>query len=157
MNKQQTIKLNSDYIRNHLNETKQSRRNLSQKMGFDNPNYISAILHEGKMPAPNFKLMCILTGMDEEKATYTEPKKVEPETPSGEPDITKTMNENTELLVSYMQDLGKIHTELLREIKELKDIVGHGFEGTKDVLDSIKVQEHADSEKSLNYFKYGRK
>lgn len=141
------IKVNKDFIKDFIAKKGMKITALSKEMGHDQ-SYITNMLRSGSMPQTELKLLCLLTGMKEEDAVKTDnaPKKLE-----------ELSDQNTELIISYIQDLGKIHTDTLRELKELKDTFGKLMTSFNESQENHRVEAHKDSQQLLNYFKYGRK
>ena len=109
MTKTKMIEINSEHIRAHLKEKGIPVTELSEKLGKDKT-YVNGCLTKGRMEVTAFKLFCVLTGMDEKKATA---KKEEP----------KDLADNnlmtcTELILDDIKEVGKICDDVNREIRE---------------------------------------
>lgn len=135
------VKLDSKYIRETLKTTGHQTTALSKEMGHDG-SYISACLKTGRMPCTEYRLMCLLTGLDTNRAQLTEKTK------------EQASDENCEIIVSYIQDLGKIDSEILRTMKEEHEALMKAITELTDTLKDLKVENHKDSQQILNYFKY---
>ena len=140
-------KVNVSYIKNYICEKGLKITTLSKEMGHEQ-SYLTNMLKKGSIPQQELKLLCLITGMDEKNVTQmkTVPEKQE-----------ALSDQNTELIISYIQDLGKIHTDMLREIKELKEMLGKNLTDIHESQENFRVETHKDSQQILNYFKYGRK
>lgn len=140
-------KVNTAYIKDYLSKSGGKVTALSKEMGHEQ-SYLTNMLKKGSIPQPELKLLCLITGMDEKKVTQMDavPEKQE-----------ALSDQNTELIISYIQDLGKIHTDMLREIKELKEMLGKSLTDIHESQENFRVEAHKDLQQTLNYFKYGRK
>lgn len=84
--------------------------------------FISSALNRRRIDEGILAFLCSMTGMDEERAK-TIPQKKQKEEPKEEPQekaADDALMLHTEMVVSYMQDLGKIQTDTLRELRELR-------------------------------------
>lgn len=131
------IKIDTDYIRQFMKDNKKRLDRLSTEMGHAHA-FMTQRLQAGQMQISDVKLMCLLTGMKEEDVK----KKEEPAPPDKSADLMQA----AELVVSYIQDLGKIESDMLREIKELR-------EDLKTALTLMNTR----LEKQYNFFKYEKK
>ena len=105
--KSSTVEINSKYIDSFIKKNGMSRREVSRSIGTEG-NYVTNCLLKGTMNKSILLFMCTLTGMDYKEAT-TIGKADKPETVS---------TENAELLISYIQDVGKIASDIVREVRE---------------------------------------
>ncbi len=122
----QTIKVyvNESYIRSHFKENNLNFRQESINIGKSKA-YLSNAIAKHELDKTAMLLLCHNTGMDFVTATdKEEPEKalVKTDAPAvaGGGVTPSELRELTELVISYIQDLGKIHTETLRELKETK-------------------------------------
>lgn len=124
------IPINAEYIRDNIKGKGLTYTDLSIQMGKEQ-SYISYCLRRAEMAPAEIKFLSLLTGMDEVQMKVI-PKLnpvsasdllKEDEKPSDAFKTYAAINENTELVISYMQDLGKIQTEILRELKETRNLI----------------------------------
>lgn len=143
----ETAILDSEYIKGFLKEHGFVQRNVSLKMGYHS-NYLADCLNKKAMRKRDLTFLCLLTGMDEKDATIVKQEKTNDQVAN---------DENCEIIVSYIQDIGKIQTELLRTIKEEHEEIMKTMSEIMETLKDFKVEGHKDNQLLLNYFKYGRK
>ena len=124
----QKVHINGKYIREHFKKHGLNLAQESRNIGKSN-GYLHQILKAGSVDKTAMLLLCHNTDMDFVRATAKEePLKKElseKDTPTNSTGgVTPgELRELTELVVSYIQDLGKIHTETLRELKETKLLI----------------------------------
>lgn len=125
----QTIKVyvNESYIRAYFKENNINLRQESLNIGKSKA-YLSNAIAKRELDKTAMLLLCHNTGMDFGSATAKEePEKALVKTDtaavSGGGVTPSELRELTELVISYIQDLGKIHTETLRELKETKLLI----------------------------------
>ena len=136
------VKLDSGYIRKFFKDNGLSIRGMSREMGKKEA-YLESRLYSRTMALSDFKLMCLMAGMKEEDKQAEPEKKV---------DVKGCIDENTELVISYIQELGKIQTELLRELKEMKKDQKEQLEAISgkmtDLVSFIKYGKRYDLKKN---------
>lgn len=118
----QKVHINEKYIREHFKINKLNFAQESRNIGKSNA-YLSQMISTGAIDKTAMLLLCHNTDMDFVKATESPAQKAvkKEETLPATGGVTQgELRELTELVVSYIQDLGKIHTETLRELKETK-------------------------------------
>lgn len=106
----QLVTINSEYIREAFKNKNISQRGMSIALSLQS-NSISASLTQGSMPEDRLEKICAILDIPIEKAKITadEKSQVGVEQPSKKD------------VISYICDIGKIQTDILREIKELHD------------------------------------
>lgn len=140
------VNLNVEYIKEQIKAKGIRQIDLGPKLGH-NKSYVSSAFYSKTMPQAEFSLLCLLIGADEKKARMT----------SGGEKKEQTSDENCEIIVSYIQDLGKIETEMLRQMRDEHEAVMKVLNEISETLKDLKAEEHRDSQQVLNYMKYGRK
>lgn len=128
-NQTQRVYVNKDYIREYCKENGISLKQASIDIGKSRSYLNSVAFKSEEIDMTTMLLLCHVTGMDFDEAT----KKVVPVEPApvhkavqAVPVSTVTqddLKELTELVITYIQDLGKIHTDTLRELKETKSML----------------------------------
>ena len=129
----QKVYINGKYVRQYFKANHLSLSSESLNIGKSHA-YISMCLTKKEIDKTAMLLLCHNTEMDFKKAT--EKETVEKKTASvqvkdgthQEPVIkqgvtSEELRELTELVITYIQDLGKIHTDTLRELKETKTLL----------------------------------
>lgn len=121
------IPINAEYIGTYINDHSFRRTALSEEMGYDKA-FLGKCLKRAEMAPADIKFLSLLTGMDEKQMKVV--PKLNPvracDIPDAIPDVSdafktySAINENTEIVVSYIQDLGKILSDTLRELRETK-------------------------------------
>lgn len=140
----QKVNINQEYIRKYFAEHNLALQTESKGIG-KSRSYLHAMFKLGSMDKTGMLLLCHNTGMDFEKATALPVKKeatisIKNTNTHSEPAITQgvtkeELRELTELVISYMQDLGKIHSDTLRELRETRTAL-------KEVLDKESRELH---------------
>ena len=134
------VPINVDYLKSYCYQKRLKVTDISLSMGMSKA-FISKCIYEGKMLPSNIKHLCMLTGMDEGELLKCNVK--DEQKPSVADDkLTETMTQNTELVITYIQDLGKIHSDLLREVKELKELEQSVLSGVQALVGTVKYGKH---------------
>lgn len=127
--KTQRVFVNEEYIREYFKKHDLSLTKVSEDLG-KNRSYLNSVAFKsGKVDKTVMLLLCNLTKMDFEEATQERTvakEKPAQKTVQAVPVSTVTqddLKELTELVITYIQDLGKIHTDTLRELKETKSML----------------------------------
>lgn len=133
------VPVNKAYIREYLRDHGLQATKVSEAIG-KSKTYISGTIYQvDEIDMTVMLLLCHVTGMDFDEATKkAAPVMPAPETPQSVPTGSVTpeeLKELTELVISYIQDLGKIHSDVLRELKETRGML-------KEVLDKHNREFH---------------
>lgn len=112
------VPVNATYIREYLAEKGLKQAKLGEELGYGK-SYMQTALARGVLPMAQIKALCVVTGMDYKKATTVE-KHAEKVADTGGGVTIAELRELTEMIISYMQDLGKIQSDILRELKDMK-------------------------------------
>lgn len=129
----QNVYINAKYVRQYFKAQHLSLASESVKIGKSN-GYLSVCLTRKEIDKTAMLLLCHNTEMDYKKATekeVAEKKTATVQVKDGthqDPVIkqgvtSEELKELTELVITYIQDLGKIHTDTLRELKETKTLL----------------------------------
>ena len=106
------IAIKSDYIRENLPVP----LGTAGKAVGNSDSWLGLALKKGLMRRPHLERLCDIYGLDIRQASAEEPKKE----PKKKQDLTEALTQNTELVTEYIKDLGKIQTDILRELKETR-------------------------------------
>lgn len=127
----QKVYINGKYVRQYFKAQHLSLASESVNIGKSHA-YISMCLTRKDIDKTAMLLLCHNTGMDYKKATENDEKKtatVQVKDGTHQDPVIKQgvtseeLKELTELVITYIQDLGKIHTDTLRELKETKTLL----------------------------------
>lgn len=110
--------INVEYLRERLKASGKKAADVSKEMGFAG-NYLSVSFAEKRMNDTALRLLCSVIDADYGKA------KEDRQATKPAADVTggvtaDELKELTELVVSYIQDVGKIQSDVVRELRELK-------------------------------------
>ena len=130
------VYVNGEYIHNFLKEKRLNLSGVSRDMGFSK-GYIQNALALDKMDTLALKYICQTTGMDYEVAT-TPPGKAEENKATGNQGTAMSM-EAAEIVVEYMKDLGKILSDIIREVREDRTQNVEQLNGIKKELHELSV------------------
>lgn len=118
----QRVHVNKRYIRQYLKDHNLQATKISEAIG-KSKTYLSGTVYQAdEIDMTVMLLLCHVTGMDFDEATKREvPVEPTPKTVSEGSAVTQdALKELTELIITYIQDLGKIHSDVLRELRETK-------------------------------------
>lgn len=130
--KNECVKIDSTYIKGALKKAGIKHVTASRFLGMPD-NGMSAALNRGSLRKETLDRLCSILDIPVEKCIAIE--KPKEETPTPEKDATSANDNAIQALifaigqyhkdiVSYLQDLGKIQTELLRSVKDMhKDLL----------------------------------
>lgn len=104
-------KVNSEKLKKMFKEKNLMQVSISRALGFSD-NYISSRLSEGEIPDDRLEKICMVLNISPESV------KLEKDPQKTDGGVT-TLQEKD--IISYICDVGKILTDLLRETKELHD------------------------------------
>lgn len=129
-NKSTMVHVDAKYVKKYFKENHLVQGQESVNIG-KSYSYLSVVLPKGEIDKTALMLLCHNTGMDYDRATSKDTEKVSVKAKGGthsEPVIaqgvtSEELKELTELVITYIQDLGKIHSDTLRELKETKTLL----------------------------------
>lgn len=164
--KLEKVRVNSNYIRDYLKQSEWSMVEVSKRLG-KCKSWLCTALNNGEMEVHLFEFMCLLTDMDKNTAKLkdrpAEDKKIlqdASEEAKKAFDVCQCMEDNTELIVSYIQDVGKIMSEInsknrdvLEEVKGLRE----DLKNTTQTIINSTATLNGSIRDLLNYWKYQRK
>ena len=105
------ITFDVEYVRNGVKSAGKNMRILSENVGM-NKNALSACLNSGRIDKLFLRYLCAELGLDYDRATTLPEEK--PVAPTG------GAMDTAELIVSYIQDVGKINSDIVREVRETR-------------------------------------
>ena len=111
MVREEMVYINAEYMNEMIKAAGKTKDGLSQEMGFGR-SYLNNAQARNKMQKLSAKYLCAVMNGDYEKLT-TMPKVKERKPVGNETDTA-------EIIVSYIQDVGKINSDIVREIRELR-------------------------------------
>lgn len=104
------ITFNVEYVRNGVKSAGKNMRILSESVGMSK-NALSACLNSGRIDKLFLRYLCAELGLDYDRATTL---------PEEKPVSTVGAMDTAELIVSYIQDVGKINSDIVREVRETR-------------------------------------
>ena len=143
------IHIDSNRIRQAFNDRNLKQSDISRALGH-HENHISANLSYGKMDIELLDKLCMILGINKNDVIRkTPPKKTQK--PQGGVEKGPDPDAGTEKIVSYICDLGKIQTEMLRELHDLRS-------DRKELLNAVNtnildgnVEAHNTAENVKNF------
>lgn len=120
--KRESIYINGVYLEEILSESTWSKAKLSEELGYSKV-YLNNCLSRERMDLTAARYACLLLNGNYEKLTKrptprdTAPKQKPGEATASNKDVVM---ESTELVVSYIQDIGKIMQDIMRLIRDLR-------------------------------------
>lgn len=143
------VHIDSNKIRQGFNDRKLKQSDISRALGH-HENHISANLSYGKMEADLLDKLCMILGIDKADVIRKAPQE-KPQKPQGGVEENPDPDAGTEKIISYICDLGKIQSELLRELHDLRG-------DTKELLNAVNtnildgnVEAHNTAENVKNF------
>lgn len=118
--------LNRSYINEFFKQHGLNKSKLGSEMGCAD-SYISMCLSRGTMGKTELLFLCDKTGVDYEKATSTEKP------------VKDCGSDMAEIIVSYIQDVGKIQDDTRREVRETKAMLKETLDKLNNTLHDLDV------------------
>lgn len=140
-----TVEINPVYLKEAIKKVGKTAAQVSREMGLDG-NYLSASFNRKTMSDTTLRFLCTLIGADYKTATTMEDKK--PKEPQVGGVTSDELKELTEIVISYIQELGKIESDIIRELRELRTLQkeqGEKLNKTAHELDVFIRNEGAES------------
>lgn len=166
-----TVKINVDALKAAFKKAGRTYAEADRMFGFTT-NRISSCMYSGSMRQDELERICMLLNVKFEDMKAKEPEKPkeqkEPVVKAGgeayEQAMLYAVTNASKQIVSYIQDLGKIQTDLLREINELRADIRRANEATiaqasaaAEKANNYYVAASGRMEKIFNQMKYGAK
>lgn len=154
-----SVKINVDALKAAFKKAGRTYAEADRMFGLTT-NRISSCMYQGSMRQDELERICMLLNVKFEDMKAKEPEKLkeqkEPGVKAGgeayEQAMLYAVTNASKQIVSYIQDLGKIQTDLLREIKELRADIRRANEASYTQADELAKQAHAAAEKAGNYY-----
>lgn len=124
-NRIQKVHINQKYVKQYFKEHHLTQEKEPVGIGKSH-SYLSVVIPKGEIDKTAMMLLCHNTGMDFKKATEEETATILTKAAIHSNPVytqgvsSEELKELTELVITYIQDLGKINSDILRELKEAK-------------------------------------
>lgn len=170
------VSINVEFLNEAFEKEGLKKATVSKLLGY-NDKAVSNWFVRGKMPSGIFEKICDVLSVKPEDAIMPEQEPADKEQPpaAGEPSASMAQaliyatNKSNDTIISYIQDVGKIMTDMLRENRELrtelkllKDQLAVQQNSTLKILNAMAdrndrffVSSNSIMNKILNQMKYG--
>lgn len=136
-------KINSDLLKNEFRKKGIIAANVSRSLGYSS-NTIAACLSRGEMREEMIDKLSLLLGIKKEDIMLP-PETIKPVK------VQKTQETDADRIVSYICDIGKIQTDILRELKDLHDEMNKYMQAINTNMIDATAEMHQTSEAVRNH------